>query len=412
MCNNFKDKNDEPLVFCNCSKPKMMKKLADKIFTQNKIQLIQSGKPYFDLLVKLITQATESIHIQTYIFDDDETGKSITNALKIAANKKVKIYVLVDGYASKDLSALFIENLKKENIHFRFFKPLFKNNNFYFGRRLHHKIIVIDSKFAVVGGINIADRYNDLSEINAWLDFAVFLEGPIAKELHVLSWKTWNGFKFKRIFKATDEKNILFNFKENETSLCKISRNDWVRTKNEISTTYKEIFENAEEQITIICSYFIPGRTIRKLLRIAIKNGVKVRLILASQSDVPIAKSAERWMYDWLLRKNIKIYEYQPTVLHAKMCVVDENFVTIGSYNINDISAYASIELNIDIDDSSFAKNVTQTLDTIIKEDCIQITTAIHHKTNTVFKKLYNWACYKIFRIVFFLFTFYFKQKE
>ena len=103
---------------------------------------------------------------------------------------------------------------------------------------------------------------------------------------------------------------------------------------------------------------------------------------------------------------------YYLPVLHAKMCVVDKSFTTIGSYNINDISAYASIELNIDIDDSSFAKNVTQTLDTIIKVDCIQITTAIHHKTNTVFKKLYNWACYKIFRIVFFLFTFYFKQKE
>jgi cardiolipin synthase A/B len=389
-----------------------MKKLINNAFTENKIQLIRSGKSYFDLLLKLITQATESIHIQTYIFNDDQTGKSIVKALKIAANKKVKIYLLVDGYASKNLSEIFIENLKKENIDFRFFKPFFKNNNFYFGRRLHHKMIVVDAKYAVVGGLNIADRYNDCPNIKAWIDFAVFLEGPIAKELCILCWKTWSGFKVNKTFTYCEGKNILFNFKENEISSCRIRRNDWVRTKNEISTSYQEMFKNAENQITIICSYFIPGGKARKLLKDAVNMGVKVRLILASKSDVPIAKSAERWMYDWLLRKNIEIYEYQPTVLHAKMCVVDKSVVTIGSYNINNISAYASIELNIDIKDANFAKKVTQTLDTIIKDDCVQVTNEVYYKTNTIFKRLYHWACYKIFRICFFLCTFYFKQQE
>ncbi len=387
-----------------------MKKYLDNTFTNNKIQLIRSGKSYFDLLLELISNASESIHIQTYIFSDDETGKSIVNALKIANKNNVKIYLLVDGYASRDLSDNFIEKLKKANINFRFFKPLFKNNNFYFGRRLHHKMIVIDAKYALVGGMNIADRYNDCPNIIAWLDFAVFLEGPIAKELYILCWKTWNGFIVNKTIYA--EKNIPFELKKNEISLCRIRRNDWVRSKNEISTTYKQILETAEKEITIICSYFIPGSKAKKLLKFAINRGVKVRLILASKSDVKIAKSAERWMYDWLLRKNVEIYEYQPTVLHAKMCVVDDKFVTIGSYNINNISAYASIELNIDIDDSNFAKIVTQTLNTIIKKDCIQITNEVYHKTNTIFKQLYHWACYKIFRIVFFMFTFYFKKQE
>jgi cardiolipin synthase A/B len=389
-----------------------MKNLNQDIYSLNKTQLIQSGKPYFDLLIELISNANESIHIQTYIFYYDETGKLIIDALKIAAHKKVKIYLLVDGYASKNLSKNFIENLKKETIEFRFFKPFFKNNNFYFGRRLHHKMIVVDAKFALVGGMNIADRYNDCPNIMAWLDFAVFLEGPIAKELCILCWKTWNGFKVNKTFEYCKENNILFNFKEKETTLCCIRRNDWVRTKNEISTSYQEMFKNAEKQITIICSYFIPGGKARKLLKDAVNKGIKVRLVLASQSDVPIAKAAERWMYDWLLRKNIEIYEYQPTVLHAKMCVVDESVVTIGSYNINNISAYASIELNIDIKNPNFAKNVTQTLDMIIKNDCIQVTNEVYHKTNTVFKRLYHWACYKVFRICFFLCTFYFKQQE
>jgi cardiolipin synthase A/B len=389
-----------------------MKKIVDNKFSPNKIQLIQSGKAYFDLLLKLINQANESIHIQTYIFNDDETGKLIVDALKNAISKQVKVYIIADGYASKGISKKFIEYLVTEKIEFRFFKPLFKNNNFYFGRRLHHKMVVVDAKYAVVGGMNIADRYNDLPETKAWLDYAVFAEGPIANELCILCWKTWNGFKANMGLTTCEEKNNLYVVKEDNMPLCRMRRNDWVRQKNEISNTYREIFLKAEKQITIICSYFLPGSKARKMLRYAITKGVKVRLILAGQSDVRIAKSAERWMYDWLLRRNIEIYEYQPTVLHAKMCVADNSFVTVGSYNINNISAYASIELNIDINDANFATKITQMLDNIIKEDCISVTNEVYHKTNNVFKQLYHWVSYKIFRIGFFLFTFYFKQRE
>ncbi len=382
------------------------------MFSENKIKLIKSGKQYFDLLLSLIIQANESIHIQTYIFNDDETGNLIIDALKIASNKKINIYVLVDGYASKNLSKNFIEKLKAGNINFRFFMPLFKSNNFYFGRRLHHKLVVVDSNFAVVGGINIANRYNDMLENDTWLDYAIYVEGTIARELCVLCWKTWNGFTANMGITPCEEKTNSFNFNKIETALARIRRNDWVRRKSEISITYKEICRNAEKQITIMCSYFLPGRSIRKLLRYAVEREVSVRLILAGQSDIKIAKSAERWMYDWLLRNNIEIFEYQPAVLHAKICVMDQRFVTIGSYNINNISAYASIELNIDVKNNRFAKEVTETLNTIIKRDCIHVTKNEYKKTNNIFKQVYHWASYKIFRIVFFLFTFYFKQQE
>jgi cardiolipin synthase A/B len=388
-----------------------MNNFINNTFTQNKILLFQSGKPFFDAVIQLILNATETIHVQMYILNDDETGNAVVNALKIARKKNVKIYVLADGYASKDLSNEFIENLQKEGIHFRFFKPFFKNNNFYLGRRLHQKLIVIDSKYAVVGGMNIANRYNDMPNEKAWLDYGVFIEGVMAKELCILCWKTWNGFKANMKLTPCEQKSNVFVLKETETALTRIRRNDWVRVKDEITTTYDQIFKQAKREIIIICSYFLPGSNIRKRLRFACANGVKIKLILAGQSDVKIAKSAERWMYDWLLRRKIEIYEYQPTVLHAKMCVVDESFVTIGSYNINNISAYASIELNIDIADDSFAKQVTQHLNNIIATDCIPITKEVNHKTNNVLKQLYHWGSYKIFRIGFFLSTFYFKQK-
>ncbi len=387
-------------------------KLKNKVFTKNKIQLVKSGKQYFDLLVALIEKAKESIHLQSYILADDETGILITNALKIAVQRDVAVYILADGYASKSLSNKFIDDLKAANIKFRFFEPLYRSKYFYFGRRMHQKLIVVDAKYAVVGGMNIADRYNDLPECPAWLDYAVYAEGPIAKELCVHAWKSWNDFPEKMGLTPCEEKEIPFNFTENETSLVRMRRNDWVRRKNDISTTYVQMLRNADSHITIMCSYFLPGKLIRKLLRLASARGVKIKVIVAGQSDVKIAKSAERWMYDWLIRYNIELHEYQPTVLHAKVAVCDGKLCSIGSYNINDISAYASIELNIDVLDEPFAKKVEQTLEDIIKNDCSYISKEKHLQTKNIFKQFFRWCSYKIFRIGFYMVTFYFKRKE
>src|SRR6476620_1821059 len=131
-------------------------------YTLNKVRLVRGGHDYFRTIVEMISQARISIYMQTYILEDDETGKLVSTALIAAAKRNVKIYVLVDGYASQHLSDQFITDLTSTGIHFRFFEPLFKSENFYFGRRLHSKVIVVDSQIAIAGGVNITNRYNDL----------------------------------------------------------------------------------------------------------------------------------------------------------------------------------------------------------------------------------------------------------
>jgi cardiolipin synthase len=98
------------------------------------------------------------------------------------------------------------------------------------------------------------------------------------------------------------DKKLLFNFRDKETSPVRMVRNDWVRHKNEITGTYFEMFRNARSHITILCSYFLRVKIIRRLLRNASKRGVQIIIITAGRSDVMMAKNAERWMYDWLLR--------------------------------------------------------------------------------------------------------------
>ncbi len=388
------------------------RKKSARYLPGNRVKLLRAGKEYFSALLRLISNAQESIHLQVYILSDDETGRLVAGELKKAAARKVKVYVMADGYASQPLHKTFIEDLRSSGIQFRFFEPLLKSRNFYFGRRMHHKVIVSDMAYALVGGINIADRYNDMPGINAWLDFALLVEGPIAKDLCVLCWKTWYGFAPNMGLTPCEEKQVSFHIPYAEQNEVRMCRNDWVRRKNEITATYISMLRHAHSHVTILCSYFLPGKVIRKQIVYAIRRGVAVRVIAAGPSDVKLSKYAERWLYDWLLRKGVQLYEYQKNVLHGKIAACDDEWMTIGSYNINNISAYASIELNLDVRNASFAKNIRLLLEEIITNDCIRITPSWQTKTGNIFRQLARWMSYQFIRIVFYLFTFYFKHTE
>jgi cardiolipin synthase A/B len=389
------------------------KKRRQTYYTKNnKVELIKGGKPYFDCLLHMIANAKESIHLQTYIYMEDETGRQVADALKAAVNRKVNVYLLVDGYASKSLSRHFKEELKKAGVHFRFFEPIFKNRNFYFGRRLHHKIAVVDARYALTGGVNITDRYNDMPDIPAWLDFALFTEGDVARELCMLCWKTWNGFPPRLNLTACDHEQPPRSFPASETAEVAVRRNDWVRRRNEISATYIDMFRSAKSHITILCSYFLPGRIIRKQMAIAAKRGVTIKVVTAGRSDVRTAKYAERYLYGWLLRNNIELYEYQPRILHGKIAVCDSQWITTGSYNINDISAYATIEMNLNVKDPKLAKETEKMLEEIMNKDCIHITTEEYSRSHNLFKKSIEWLSYQFVRVMLYLFTFYFKRKH
>jgi cardiolipin synthase A/B len=192
----------------------------------------------------------------------------------------------------------------------------------------------------------------------------------------------------------------------------RLRQNDWVKGKHEIWRSYFNLFNNAEQSITIMCSYFLPGHVLRRQLNKASQRGVKIKVILAGPSDVMLAKYAERYLYDWMFRNNIEIYEYQPTVLHAKMAIADNHWMTIGSFNVNNISAYASSEINVDVRNRPFVVSVNHVLEEIIKTDCIQVTRK-NFKTNaTLFRRFLQKTSYEIIRIVLNVSTFYFKHEN
>jgi cardiolipin synthase len=379
---------------------------------RNRVKLVKGGLEYFTILKGLIENATTCIYLQYYIFDDDETGELISAALRQAVKRGVSVFLYVDGYASQNLSKKFIKDLREAGIHFKWFAPFFKTPDFYFGRRLHHKVFVADGLFAVVGGLNICNRYNDMPGKPAWLDMAVYCEGEAAYNLHQLCRSMWGSKNIP--YTITEDKIEMFckQIPEKEFSSVRVRQNDWVKRKNEVWNSYLYMLRHAEEHVVIMCSYFIPGKSMRKAINNAVKRGVKIQIILAGPSDVMVAKHAERYLYDWLLKKNIEIYEYQETVLHAKVAEYDNRWVTIGSYNLNNISAYASLELNLDIRNRPFAQHVETVLKNIIQTGCKKITMENYVSSTHFFRRIWQKTCYNFINLVLNLFTFYFKQHE
>lgn len=190
----------------------MNKQISDhRPFTiHNVARIIHGGAEYFSLLEQLINNTSHSIHLQTYIFSYDDTGRKIGDALMKAARRMVQVYLIVDGYASANLPQAFINQLKKAGVHFRYFQPLLNSEHFYIGRRMHHKTLVTDARYGVVGGLNVANHYNLLPGSIPWLDFALYVEGEICLKLFDVCSGVWG----RKIPLPADHKTFLEKFRK------------------------------------------------------------------------------------------------------------------------------------------------------------------------------------------------------
>jgi len=385
----------------------------------NNITLIKGGREYFTVLENLIDEAKESIHLHSYILTADNIGAKIIDALKKSAKNGVAVFVLVDTVGSFNLSSEVAEDMRKSGIHFRFFSPLFSRKGFNFGRRLHQKVIVIDSKKAMIGGINIADRYLGSKQKKAWFDFAVLVKGDIAREINDICVSIWEKkFIKKHWHRENKTKNYppagvrqpadqLAKLSKSliENSLVRVRENDWARRRLGISRSYKYVFKNAKDYITIIGAYFLPSRKLRKLIKKASCRGVKISVILSQESDEKVFKLAMNYLYSWFIRHNIEIYEYKPSIIHAKAAVSDDIWTTIGSHDLNFLSTYSLVEMNLEILNKEFAISFKRNLDEIIKKDCVRVSIQSIGK-KWMAERIVEWFAYHVMRVSFWLLTF------
>lgn len=360
----------------------------NKYIPGHQLKLLHSGEEYFLELEAVIASARNLLHLQVYIFDEDSTGKKIIAALTAAAMRGVKIYVMVDGVGS-DLSRKCVNELKRCGILFRYFSPLPYQGLTQSGRRLHHKICVVDNAVALIGGINIADKYSGVNQPKPWFDYAIKIEGPICTSITGICESIW-----QRRFRRSKSKANATVTKGN--SEVRISRNDWLRSKYEVSSSYKRMLRTAQKEIIIVASYFIPSRRLLKIIVNAARQGKKISIMLSRKSDVPFIKAATAYLYGRLLRNGVRIFEYTESILHAKVCVVDEEWCTIGSHNLNHLSEFLSVETNVDVMDKNFATALKGELEEVMKNHCVEITLEDYKRQGTAFEQLSRWISYKL----------------
>jgi cardiolipin synthase len=361
----------------------------------NQSELLQSGNSFFEKLSYLIKNAVSEIHIQIYIFEPDTTGVIIKDLLLDAAKRGVKIYVVLDAYGSKNFNKKWQEIFTKAGIELYFYSPIKFGNILHMGMRLHHKIICIDNQFALIGGINISDNYSSFSTKTPWLDFAIFVKGKIVHDLLQICFQTLR--TVTTYPKIKSKKDIQ---SEKKPIQARVLQNNWVKFKFGITHQYKHQIRKSEKEITLFASYFIPSFTLKKLLKKAEKRGVNVQIVLASNSDVGLAKYASEYFYIDMLKSGIKLYEWKPSVLHAKVAIIDSNWFCVGSYNLNHLSDFGSIECNLEILDKSYIESLKPIFNNFILKDCDKILLSDFNIKNTVKNKFINFLSYNLYRFL------------
>jgi cardiolipin synthase len=361
------------------------------------VTLLRSGTEYFSRLQQLIDNAQHSIHLQVYIFDLDTTGNIILAKLKQAVQRGIMVYLVVDGYASPHFTLAVLASIRKSGISVKQFAPL-HYKSLKIGRRLHHKIVLIDDRIALIGGINIADKYSGYNNSKPWLDLAAEIQGEACLDIKIVCESIWP----KRTRKKW-KKNSTISISQKEKYQVCVAQNDWWRRKIEISKTYRDIIRTSQSELMIMASYFLPGFRKRLLLKNAAERGVNITIILGGMSDIPLIKPAMHYLYSVLCKNNISIYEWTQSVLHGKMAISDEHLTTIGSYNLNALSDYGSLELNVNIESAEFAQTASSFLQKIIAEGCVKINPQLYqHKPYSVLHT-YRFVCFQLLRLSLFI---------
>lgn len=372
-----------------------MKKAHFPITTNNHVEFYQEGEHYYDKFLNCIRSAEKSIHLQTYIFEIDQIGSKVQSELINAAKRGVEVCVLVDSIGSRNLTLKDEQLFADTGVLFCRFNGIQFKWLYRWGRRLHHKILLIDYQEAIIGGINVLNGCAPGSSIPQ-LDFAIYLKGPETIEL---------SHYCQRIFsKASKSNRPLKKITEYQYTdggyEVGISINDWIHGRSRITRQYARMTFEAQESITIINSYFFPRKKFMKQLTEAAARGVKVRLILPKYSDWPSYVMASEYLYEYFLKRGVEIYLWKKSILHGKLATIDNQWSTIGSFNLNYTSYQQNLEMNVDIYSKDFTENLNSKIEEYISYGCEKIDPEFFKKKYTIRVRITRLFFYLILALI------------
>ena len=339
----------------------------------NQARLLENGEEFFPAVFAAIGAAEREVIVETFILFEDKVGLQLRDALVQAARRGVRVDLMVDGFGSSDLSADYIAELAAAGVRLRSFDPASRILGMRFNvlRRMHRKLVIVDGVRAFVGGINYsADHLADFGPL-AKQDYAVELQGPVVADIHrfaISAIRAQDGDDgrpgqgdVERPSAAAGDVAALFVTRDN------------LEHRNDIERHYRAAIRSARKSVLIANAYFFPGYLLLRQLRRAARRGVQVRLILQGEPDMPIAKAAASLLYGHLQRAGVEIHEYCKRPLHGKVAVVDDDWSTIGSSNLDPLSLSLNLEANVVLRDAAFAATLRTRLEHLIANECRRV---------------------------------------
>ena len=353
----------------------------------NDVTLLSGGDELFPAMRAAIAGAHHEVWLATYIFHHDEAAREMAEALAGAARRGVRVRLVVDGFGSKASLPALQSWIAGSGVALAVFRPLDRWTAYLQPgqlRRLHQKLLAVDDERAFVGGINIIDDRVDLNHGRTdlpRLDFAVALRGPVVVPVAQTARAMWTRAAFGHEWReellslarsaepVAGARALLQRLRILPRSAADGALDavpvraafvvrDNLRQRRAIERSYIDALQRAMTRIDIVCPYFYPGRMFRRTLKRAAMRGVRVRLLLQGKLDYRFAGLAAQVLYDELLTHGIRIYEYTPAFLHAKVALVDDDWATVGSSNIDPLSLLLNLEANVVVSDAGFNRTL------------------------------------------------------
>jgi cardiolipin synthase len=340
----------------------------------NRIRLLSTGQEYFPRLLQAIGSARRSIHLESYLYEDDPIGRQVTEALVGAAARGVHARVIVDGFGGGEHVRRLAQQLQPLGVQFRIYRPerWWRLQRRLF-RRLHRKLVVIDQTLAFVGGINIIAE--PAHEAGPRLDFAVECEGPILSAIALSAERLWWTLSLPRLSEPALPFPRRIGLRSQDpvpdgVQAALLLRDNLLHRRT-IERAYTEALVSARRDVVIANAYFIPGRRFRGVLMDAARRGVQVRLLLQGRAEHVVQFYAQHALYGQLLAAGVQIYQYTRSFLHAKAAVIDENWATVGSSNLDPYSLLMAREANVLVRDAAFTRALRARLEQAIAAESV-----------------------------------------
>lgn len=350
-----------------------------------RVKLLENGEEYFAAVYDAIGAAQREVLIETFILFDDPVGQRLRDVIVAAARRGVQVQITVDGYGSADLTTEFVKPMTELGVLIHVYDPvprLFGKRTRIF-RRLHRKIVVVDRRLAYIGGINFSHDHNrDFGELSKQ-DYAVEIEGPVVGDIHALAVSNLPPQRHAPRPRWWHRRTVMPTSAPiapaGDAGAALVVR-DNARHRDDIERVYRIGIRAAKREILIANAYFFPGYRLLRDLRRAAQRGVKVQLILQGKPDMWYVRWAANTLHDYLLRAGVRICEYGERPLHAKVAVIDDDWVTVGSSNLDPLSLFLNLESNLVIRERALADTLRASLQRLLSEHCQAVPSENAHR--------------------------------